>query len=245
MKRLVRACLRRLGLDLVSRHIEVGFELLLRLQRLRSSSPFNFVQVGAQDGVTGDKIYEHVVAESWEGILVEPRGAMFARLKENYEGRAGLAFVQCAISGRAGSEVLFALDPEDRELPAWAHGLGSFDLEVLLKHEDQLPGIRERVVTEAVSCRTWGELFSEFPLPKVDLLQIDVEGRDFELLRLFPFRRTRPGLVRYEHKHLSPEDRVAAEALLVGLGYAPLIGPQDTVAFANSWSRAPASEPRT
>ena len=239
MRRIVHMLLGRLGFDLVSKNVEVGFELLLRLQRLRSTSPFHLLQIGAQDGVTGDSIYRHVLREDWEGVLVEPREAMFERLREAYPKRKGIALVRCAVAAEEGAKSLYALDPEDRELPAWAHGLGTFDLDVLLSHEAELPGLRDRIVEEVVSCRTWESLLSAFPLPKIDLLQIDAEGLDYELLRLFPFSRSHPGLVRYEHKHLASSLRVAAERLLIEHGYSPLVGPQDTVAFASSWPGGP------
>ncbi|MGH3135686.1 MAG: FkbM family methyltransferase [Gaiellaceae bacterium] len=55
-----------------------------------------------------------------------------------------------------------------------------------------------------VVCTTFADVLAEASY--VDLLQIDVEGYDLELLKLFGFGRITPPIVRFEHKHLSAGD---------------------------------------
>jgi hypothetical protein len=50
----------------------------------------------------------------------------------------------------------------------------------------------------------------------LDLLQIDAEGYDVELLKLFDFERMRPPIVHYEHKKLSAKESDEAVELLAG-----------------------------
>ena len=45
-------------------------------------------------------------------------------------------------------------------------------------------------------------LLDRHHVKKIDLLQIDVEGYDYELLKSFNFERIKPQLIRYEHRHL-------------------------------------------
>jgi FkbM family methyltransferase len=231
MKRVLRSLLRRAGLDVVSERTDIGLELILRLQRLRSKPPFHFIQVGAQDGVTGDPVRDLVEGGSWTGVLVEPRRSMFERLLQNYSFARGLRFINCAIAPVPGEKILYALDDRDRSLPAWSHGLGTFDRDLLLRHESHIPDIRSRIVSELVQCRTWDDLLDEVRPVKVDLLQIDVEGMDYELIRTFPLARARPGVIRYEHSHLSVADRAACEQFLIANGYTPVVADRDTTAL--------------
>lgn len=60
--------------------------------------------------------------------------------------------------------------------------------------------------------------------PDVTLLLIDVEGHDLEVLRSFPFERTRTARVIYESVHLSEEGRREAARLLLRSGFANVYG---------------------
>jgi len=58
-------------------------------------------------------------------------------------------------------------------------------------------------------------------------------GFDFEILKLFPFERTMPSIVSFEETMLSYEDRLAAYALLQGLGYGLCKVGVDTIGYLN------------
>ena len=42
----------------------------------------------------------------------------------------------------------------------------------------------------------------------IDLLQIDTEGFDYEVLKMFDFNTYRPVIIQYEHFHLSMEEQI-------------------------------------
>ena len=65
----------------------------------------------------------------------------------------------------------------------------------------------------------------------MDLLQIDAEGYDSELLRLFDLPRRKPAIVRFEHTHLSRPDYESCLTLLIDLGYRIAIYGGDTLAY--------------
>ena len=54
---------------------------------------------------------------------------------------------------------------------------------------------------------------------KLDLLQIDAEGYDFELLKIFPFSRVIPKIIHFEHIHLNEIDRNNCLEFLHNIGY--------------------------
>jgi len=61
----------------------------------------------------------------------------------------------------------------------------------------------EYISTELVSSITLHELLTKHAVKKVDILQIDTEGYDFEILKTIDYSQIRPKIIVYEHKHLS------------------------------------------
>ena len=84
------------------------------------------------------------------------------------------------------------------------------------------------VTTEMVQCVTFDTLLNRHQVKRIDLLQIDVEGYDYELLKLFDFERIRPRLIRYEHSHLKLSDRSSCKRYLKQNGYMILEMEYDT-----------------
>lgn len=226
---------RTLGRTLLSRTSFPGVALAIALQTQRSRRPFTVLQIGAQDGRTGDVVYPLLRTERWRGIVVEPRREKFSELCDTYRGVAGVECLNVAVMPEAGEREIFYVQDDDGDLPDWAGGLSSFLRETLLKHEVQIPGLRGRIGVERVKCVTWAEVLERLGTGRLDFLQIDVEGLDFELLRHFPLDQVRPGLVRFEHKHLSSDDRCAALDLLASYGYVTVVEEQDTLGYARQW----------
>lgn len=181
-----------------------------------ASVGFYFVQIGANDGVTDDDIRPYVLRHSWRGLLVEPLPDVFERLKANYRGSDRLQFANCAITQSMGP-VEFWRHPT---LPQCS-GLG---VKTRLQHRAEM----ERTEVSGV---TFEALLDHYEVERIDLLQIDTEGYDAEMLRLFPFKRITPLIIRYEHKHLKMDDRHAVEGMLRDLGYQLFWEKHDTVAY--------------
>jgi len=70
-------------------------------------------------------------------------------------------------------------------------------------------------------------------IDRVDLLQVDVEGYDAEVVRMFDFDRWRPSIVNFEHTHLSPRDHESAMRHLVSHGYQIATTGVDTMGYAS------------
>jgi FkbM family methyltransferase len=181
---------------------------------------FFFVQIGAFDGVSGDPIYEMVRRYAWRGVLVEPQADMYERLKANYAGRPGLQFFNVAVG------------PQDGELTLFRRSWGDSCASVARRHVKK-PGDRKRDVCEfRVPCWTIATLLREAQTPPtIDLLQIDVEGWDYEIIRSIDFSSVRPRMIRYEHQVLSQRQRNECLALLAGHGYRFLLEDADTLAI--------------
>jgi hypothetical protein len=79
-----------------------------------------------------------------------------------------------------------------------------------------------------VQCVTFDTLLDRHKVDRIDLLQIDVEGYDYELLKMFDFERIQPKLICYEHLHLKLSDKNACKKYLTENGYKTLEMEYDT-----------------
>lgn len=166
----------------------------------------SFVQVGANDGVTSDPIRPHVVGSAWTGLLVEPLPHVFARLVQNYEGVAGLRFANAAVSGDDGPIRMFLQDQ------------GRTTLASIVPDRNALSRAGEMVEVE-VPGRPLMSLVAEHGIERLDLLQIDTEGFDFQVLRQLDFGALRPKAVHMEFYCLPLEERMATFELLRSNGF--------------------------
>jgi hypothetical protein len=114
-------------------------------------------------------------------------------------------------------------------------------LEHLIKHKNGvpeygitqgIPNIEELIEVQEVRTMCFDTLLDSIDTKKVDLLQIDAEGYDYELIKLINFKRLRPKILHYEHMHLSQADRKECESYLSNLGYKIKNGFADTTAFS-------------
>jgi FkbM family methyltransferase len=246
LARLLPARMRRQGRNLIDTRLrglspalvnyrqaqlQPDLDMVLSHHRLRHPQ-VRYLQIGAFDGVSGDPIYPLIDRHQLKGILVEPQKDAFARLKSNYAqfGPASFVFVNAAITAEDGFSPLYRIKPEASG-PAWLHQIASFDKRVLMKHAYMVPDLESMVQTEEVRAITFATLFEEAGIDRVDLLQIDAEGHDARILELFDVASRRPAIVRFEHKHLDPEDHEKAVGSLVGLGYKIWIWGSDTLAY--------------
>lgn len=243
LKAWIRSGLRRLGYTIQRLPtpasdpqfgLEIDFEYVLAhyLASRDDTRPFFFLQVGANDGVIGDPLHEHVRLGSWHGILVEPQPSHFRRLVENYAGVHGLTFVNAAISEQSGPRKLYVIQDETGAPIESLGVLASFREEPLLAFHRKLgshyPG--SRVGSVEVACTTFADVLVDASY--LDLLHIDVEGWDVSLLKLFDFRRIRPPIVRFEHKHLFAGELDDAVELLATHGYRMVREEYDMTAYS-------------
>jgi FkbM family methyltransferase len=209
----------------------VSFDMVLSHYRATNREIF-FLQVGAHDGISGDAIFPMVQKHGLRGILVEPQRRIFGQLRENYSRIEldNFLFVNAAISDHDGSAVLYQVRPSAQG-PEWLTQLASFDRSVIMKHSALVPGLESLIESVEVPCMTFATLFKEMKVQEVNVLQVDTEGYDAEILRLYDVPMRRPAIVRFEHKHLRPTDHEQALKILVDAGYLFTICGENTLAY--------------
>ena len=77
----------------------------------------------------------------------------------------------------------------------------------------------QRIDWSLASCISYEPLIKKNNIRRIDVLQIDSEGMDYELLKSFPFNERRPSIIRYKHSHLSISDRELCWEFLVEKNY--------------------------
>jgi FkbM family methyltransferase len=186
----------------------------LAVHRLMAERPdLFFLQIGAHDGVCDDPLRKYVTRYHWRGLLVEPQPKVFARLVENYRGEPQLRFENAAVAERDGTRTLYAI-PEGVEVSA-ATCLATFNPQVLRDRVGYRVPIEELTIP-ALSLPT---LLGKHGVGRVDLLQIDTEGYDYEILKTVDFEKVRPTVIHFEHLLLSQLDKLDCFRLLARHGY--------------------------
>ena len=190
---------------------------------------FFFIQVGAYDGVTGDPICGYIRRYGWRGILLEPQRDVFLLLQKNYRDQPQLRLLNAALAAQEGVQDFYRVK-DGEGLPAWSGQVASFKRENVLKHKDAIPNIDNLVEVERAQCLTFNSLLDEAGESKVDLLQVDAEGLDYEIIKTIDFARFKPRFIHYEHKHLTDRERDECIFYLVTNGYWISVGVEDTTA---------------
>jgi len=220
--------------------LAANLELVFSHYFLRKND-FFFVQIGACDGA--DQFYQFVLKHHLRGILIEPQKDMYAVLKRNHAGNAGVTPLNVAIAAEEGSRKFYRV--RERYLKLLPHGrvLSSLRMETIRRGIESafaelgkagvaLPPIDEVIECETVPCASLHSVLKAHRAPFVDLLLIDTEGYDFEILKTMDFAKIRPPIIQFEHSHLSARDTNAAYELLFGQRYLLARGSSDTVAYA-------------
>ncbi len=220
-KWILKGLLRRFGYDVVRYDPEsiAPLNVLdLAIERVcRKNEKFFFVQVGANDGVRHDPIRHLVLKYRLKGLLVEPLPDFYAALQANYADLPQLQFANVAIGAENGVLRLLRFRA-DAPLHDDLHGVATLDEARIRKfaRKNKLEHYLEEV---EVPCITPAQLLRQHAVKRIDLLQIDVEGHEFEILRGFIDAGILPTIVNLEFLHLTPDERIATQRLLVQEGY--------------------------
>ena len=210
---------------------------------LRAHGQLSFLQIGGYDGVSFDPLREHILKGDLTGVIVEPVPMHFEKLQALYAGSDRIKVENCAVDATEGERTMWFFSREaiaKGTIGQVFGGITSFLLPNLLEKGGTLGGLYSEenrailnslVESISVPCHTYDTIIARNGLQRIDLLQIDTEGYDYELLKVFDFQRHRPAIVHYECQHLNPQDKAAAEQLLRSHGYVLSSNGYDTLAL--------------
>lgn len=182
------------------------------LTAYRKKKGIRFIEVGANDGITNDPIYDWAQKGEWEGILIEPGCEAFDLLKENYNDFPNVILLNVAISSYCGV------------IPLFVNKRTTGAASVHRKHPPNWKAKKREV-----ECLTLNQVIEDHDFAEFDLLQIDAEGHDFEVLKSISLDIYHPVIIHYEHRHLSKKDLKNCDSYLENLGYTILKNRNNTL----------------
>lgn len=177
----------------------------------KKNSDFTVIQIGANDGITHDPIHKFIKRDNWKGVLLEPQSGVFHQyLKKIYAKNQGIETLCAAIGEKDGSQSIYKIGFSDMR---WATGLTSFSKEKIEKaFEDgivatnclklgiEIPMDKSKWIShEEVEVICPKTLMKRYGIDKIDLLQIDAEGYDLEVIRIFDIPITQPEAIIFEN----------------------------------------------
>jgi FkbM family methyltransferase len=203
------------------------------LSQYSKSKPGNFtvVQIGANDGITHDPIHKFIKRDDWKGVLLEPQPDVFNEfLTKIYAKNKGVAPLCAAIGEKDGSQPIYKVGFSSMR---WATGLASFSKEKIeqafkdgivasncKRFGIEIPADQSKWISqEEVQVIAPATLIKNYGLDHIDLLQIDAEGYDLEVIRIFDIPTTRPQAIIFENVGLNAADYAACLQLLEEQNY--------------------------
>lgn len=199
-----------------------GFTVSAIIKQVLKADPVRFVQIGSNDGKTGDPIFGTSSLNSqWSGILIEPVPYLFEKLKRNYGNSPRFLFENVAVGNSSGTAPFYFISPQAKHelenLPVRYDQIGSFDKNHLHKH---FGGVLDAYIqTIDVRVCTLQEVLARHSWSTIDLLHTDAEGHDWEILGSVDLDHLAAKLVIFEHKHLLPDAKFDAISKMIDGGY--------------------------
>jgi len=168
---------------------------------------FTVVQVGANDGINHDPISKFIKRDGWHGVLLEPQRYIHDHyLSKVYQKNKGINTLCAALGPEDGKADLYKIGWCKMR---WATGLASFQKSSL--ENAYTSGLVERaskkrsltipidtskhIVTEQVNVISPTSLLAKYKISNISLLQIDTEGYDYEVIKVFDVEQTKPEAV--------------------------------------------------
>jgi len=192
---------------------------------------FTVIQVGANDGFNHDPIHKFIKRDNWNGVLLEPQKYVFDKyLKRLYKNRQEVITLNAALGESDGERPIYKISFTNAR---WATGLASFQKSTLIeaftngyvkrratKNNTPVPNnISDCISEEKVQVISPETLFEKYKIAKLDLLQIDAEGADFIIIKLFNPGVYKPQAIIFEHSHFSIDEDLECTNYLQNFDY--------------------------
>jgi FkbM family methyltransferase len=204
---------------------------------------FGLVVIGAHSGVWLTTLLEEYKDENI--LLVEPVPYNIKLLRENTSKYKNIKIETSAISRKVGGEKFYYIKHESiKDLGKhWASGIGSFDKQHILNHKNKRFKVESSDIEEIeIQYLTFEDLVSKYSIMSIDMLQIDVEGAEFEILDSIDFKKMLIKKIIFEFKHFDgtfkegPKLKLIKEKLINSNYFLKIIDKENILAEKNNLS---------
>jgi len=183
----------------------------------KQESNFNFIQVGANDGVSFDFLYEFLIKRNSRGIVIEPIKEYYKDLCKNYKNYPQILKVNKAVHPNKKILELYKIDNKKAaKYPDWVKGIASLNK----NHHKKTKINSDDIITERVEADTlMGIINKNYNYNYIDFIQIDTEGFDYEVVKMIDFNKMKPYIIKYESVNLNKKDKKNLSLILKKQGY--------------------------
>jgi hypothetical protein len=225
--RLVASPDRLSPFDSMPLNVSVALDLIRKARHAKDQRA-TFVQIGANDGVFQDPLYEPMkpFKDSWFGLLVEPQPELHEKLVTLHQD-SDWTFFNGVFAPNCGFDGTIPFCETTTPGQGGWKTQGQTNSLDLAQCENGKLRNKFRLVHHPCE-GTFGDLIRNHGNPEMiqqvlkgslDFLQIDAEGHDFELLQAIRFDTMLvPQCIHYEHRHLWGK-RKKTLVFLKGKGY--------------------------
>ena len=163
---------------------------------------FGLVIIGAHSGGWLTQLFEKY--QNQNILLVEPVPYNIALLKENTAKYKNINIETSAVSEKDQIKKFYYVKPGAvKKLGKhWASGIGSFDKQHILNHKYKRFMVSDSDIEQIdIQYLSFSNLIEKYSISSIDLLQIDVEGAEFEILSSIDFEKIKINKIIFEFKH--------------------------------------------
>ena len=150
----------------------------------------------------------------WLKYFIEPIPYVYEKLVKNAAKWPNVTTVHSALSGNGGYfeglEQMYCIEGYERHTHNDADQVCSFDKKHVIKHFPDAKVTQVDVASMSVSV-----LLAMYDIHDIRIMVIDTEGFDAKVIQALPFGIIRPPFIIYEHVHLHPDERRAADEYLM------------------------------
>jgi FkbM family methyltransferase len=212
LKEIIKSFTRKFGLSINSldtiRYLEskdrlpppnidgITFALSILFSTGRAEG-LNFLQVGACDGKSGDPIFEFAKLGVMNSVFLEPVPQSFKKLQDTYKGVANARFLNCALGVEDGTSKFYTIEGLD------ACQIASFEKSFV---EKWAPDFKQNAVIQEiyVDVVSYKSLSLKLAADQFHIVQIDVEGRDDEIVKsILNSGEKLPLIINFESVHIN------------------------------------------
>ena len=163
---------------------------------------FGLVVIGAHSGVWLKPLFEQY--QNQNILLVEPVPYNITLLKENISKYKNIIIETSAVSKKNEIKKFYYVKPDAvKKLGKhWASGIGSFNNQHILNHKYKRFMVSDSDIEQInIQYLSFSNLMEKYSISSIDLLQIDVEGAEFEILNSINFEKILINKIIFEFKH--------------------------------------------
>ena len=190
----------------------------------------DIVVVGACDGILCDYVTPFIDKNPhWRSYLIEPVRSLYMDLVYNFGDRDNVILINSALRKSNGVMNINTIDRNQQdEMPSWAPGISSFHNNAVVE------SLQDYIIQEAVQTITVDKFVRDYNIQNIDVLQIDVEGDDYEVLRDFWALGFRPKVMKIEIKNCYDNELETMYKLFRNNDYQTFVQGEDVVAISNT-----------